>query len=318
MRVGSNELRARAKRLRARYRHCDLCPRRCGVDRTRGERGVCGVAGGLPVAAALAHFGEEPPLSGARGAGTIFFGGCNLRCSYCQNIQISRLDIAMPVLEPAQLAARMLDLQREGCHNIELVTPSHLVPPILETLACAADDGLVLPIVHNSGGYDALDVLQELDGVIDVYLPDLKYSSAERARELSGAPDYWPVARAAIAEMVRQTGELLLDDEGCASAGTIVRHLVLPAGLSGTEEALRFLASLRPTPALSLMAQFHPMPACAHPALQRPLRREEYERACLLVRDLGLAGWVQDPSSAPLLRPDFRDETPFRDAENAP
>jgi len=311
VRAGPADLRARAERLRRRMRACDLCPRRCGVDRTAGERGYCGVAAEMPVAAVLAHHGEEPPLSGSRGAGTVFFGGCNLRCDYCQNIQISRLQVPVPACEPAALAARMLDLQRAGCHNIELVTPSHVLPPILEALACAAETGLVLPVVYNSGGYDAVDTLRELEGVVDVYLPDLKYSRADTGLALSDAADYGAIARAAIAEMVRQAGEWRLDEEGCALSGVIVRHLVLPGDLAGTEEVVRFLAALAPPPRLALMAQFHPMAACRHPGLARPLTSEEYDRVRSLVERLGLDGWVQDLRSKDLFRPDFSLSDPF-------
>ena len=183
----------------------------------------------------LPHFGEEPPLSGTRGAGTVFFGGCNLRCAFCQNRQISRLEIAPRRLRPEALAREFLRLQELGCHNIELVTPTHLVPQILLALGEAAAGGLTLPVAYNTGGYDALDVLRELDGAIDIYLPDVKYADAGTARELSGAPDYWEVARAAVLEMHRQAPGLELDDAGIARRGLIVRHLVLPNELAGSE-----------------------------------------------------------------------------------
>ena len=318
MRTGVGELRERAGRLRARLVRCDLCPRDCQVNRLAGERGYCGVAADLPVAAALAHFGEEPPISGTRGAGTIFFGGCNLRCDYCQNIQISRLLIPVASRGAGSVADEMLRLEREGCHNIEWVTPSHLIPQILEAVALAAEQGLAVPIVYNTGGYDRVEILRELDGVVDVYLPDLKYGHAEAGGRLSGASDYWEIARHAVHEMVRQAGELQVDAAGCAQRGVIVRHLVLPGDLAGSGEVLRFIASLDPRPPLALMAQFSPIPQCGHPGLARPLSEAEYDRVRRQVEDLGLEGWIQDLSSAATFRPDFSRADPFSATGPAP
>jgi putative pyruvate formate lyase activating enzyme len=291
---------------------CDLCPRRCGINRQRGETGFCGVADEIPVAAALAHFGEEPPLSGTRGAGTVFFGGCNLRCAFCQNRPISRLEIAPRRMRPAALAREFLLLQELGCHNLELVTPTHLVPQILLALGEAAAGGLTLPVAYNTGGYDALDVLRELDGAIDIYLPDVKYADDETAQELSGAADYWEVARAAVLEMHRQAPGLDVDKAGVARRGLIVRHLVLPNALAGSQRVLEFLAQLVPKPPVSLMAQFYPVPECAHPLLQRPLFEAEYARVVATLGALGLAeGWVQDLSAERTYRPDFTRPDPF-------
>lgn len=312
MRIGAEELQARGEALARRLRACDLCPRRCRVDRAAGELGYCGVGAEAPVAAALPHFGEEPPLSGSRGAGTVFLGGCNLRCSYCQNRQISRLAGGARRLDAGGLGAELLRLQAAGCHNIEFVTPSHLAPQILLALAVAARDGLDLPIVYNSGGYDALDVLAALDGVVDVYLPDLKYAGAESAAELSGAPDYWEVACAAVRAMHAQVGPLECDATGVARRGLIVRHLVLPNGLAGSERVVEFLATLTPRPAVSLMAQYYPVPECEHPLLQRPLFAAEYQRVVDRMEELGLDdGWVQDLSAQSTYRPDFSRREPF-------
>jgi putative pyruvate formate lyase activating enzyme len=264
-------------------------------------------------AAALPHHGEEPPISGRAGAGTIFLGGCNLGCVFCQNRQISRPRGALRELDGRELGAEIARLAGQGCHNIEFVTPSHVVPQILEALAHAGEAVRDLPVVWNSGGYDAADVLRELEGVVDVYLPDLKYADPQTARELSGAADYWDVARAAVIEMVRQVGALELDPEGLARRGVIVRHLVLPNGLAGSAEVLEFVAGLRPRPAVSLMAQFFPIPECDHPLLQRPVFAAEYERVCRRLAALGLDdGWVQDPAAEGHYRPDFERPEPFR------
>jgi putative pyruvate formate lyase activating enzyme len=315
VRIATGVLRERAERLARRLRACDLCPRRCGVDRTIGETGFCGVGPEALLAAALPHFGEEPPLSGVRGAGTVFFGGCNLRCVYCQNYQISHLLLPPREVDARKLADELLLLQRQGCHNIEFVTPAHVVPQLLAALTLAAEAGLDLPVVYNSGGYDSPDVLRELDGVVDVYLPDLKYAGREEADSLSRAPDYWDVARRAITEMVRQVGALEVDDDGIARRGVIVRHLILPNDLAGSREVLEFVAALEPRPALSLMAQFHPVPVCDHPLLQRPLFEAEYRRVCGLLDQLGFeGGWVQDLSAESVYRPDFSRRDPFRES----
>lgn len=313
MKVSPSALRARAGRLLNRLAACDLCPRECGADRLHGETGVCGVGRTALLAAALPHFGEEPPISGTGGAGTIFFGGCNLRCRYCQNHQISHLEIPVQEVAPEALAEEMLHLQVSGCHNIEFVTPSHVVPQILEALAIAVQDRLDLPVVYNTGGYDSPEVLAELEGVVDVYLPDLKYADADAAAALSDAPDYWDVARRAVQEMVRQCGALEIDDQGILRRGVVVRHLVLPNDLAGSGEVLEFVAGLEPRPAVSLMAQFYPVSVCKHPLLQRPLQRSEYERVTRLMESLGLEeGWVQDPAAEATYRPDFTRPDPFQ------
>lgn len=312
MRLPADELRRRAERLSQRLRACDLCPRRCGVDRRAGERGFCGVGSEALLAAAVPHAGEEPPISGTRGAGTIFLGGCNLGCVFCQNHQISRRQVELREVDAAGLAEAILQLARTGCHNIEFVTPSHVVPQILAALAQAQAAGLDLPIVWNTGGYDALDVLRELDGVVDIYLPDLKYADPRDAQDLCGAPDYWDVARVAVREMVRQCGALERDGAGIARRGVIVRHLVLPNDLAGSEAVLRFVAGLDPRPPLALMAQFHPIPECGHPLLQRPIFTAEYERVLRHLKELGLEdGWVQDLAAGTHYRPDFTRDDPF-------
>lgn len=315
MRIRAAEVRERAERLHRRQGACDLCPRNCRVDRLAGERGECGVGAKALLSAAVAHFGEEPPISGSRGAGTLFLGGCNLHCTYCQNHQISfltRHDESPFQLDCEMLAAEILKLQQQGCHNIEFVTPTHVVPQMLFALALAVEGGLTLPVIYNSGGYDSVDVLRELDGVIDIYLPDLKYGDRAGAAALSHAPDYWDVARAAITEMVRQTGAPVLDDGGVLARGVVIRHLVLPNEMACSEQVLTFIASLSPRPALSLMAQYYPTAGCDHPLLQRPLSRAEYQRVCDLAIELSLDdGWLQDLAAHACYRPDFDASSPF-------
>ncbi len=265
-----------------------------------------------PVAAAIAHFGEEPPISGTQGAGTVFFAGCNLRCSYCQNHQISQLEIPVRDLSPEALGREMIRLAREGCHNIELVTPSHLAPQILIALASAARGGLDVPVVYNTSGYDAVEILAAYDGVVDVYVPDLKYGAEDSEPVLSSAPDYWDVACRAVREMVRQCGGLRVDADGVATSGVIVRHLVLPNGLAGSDRVLDFVARLDPRPAVSLMSQYYPPSDRVHPLLQRTLRPAEYERVRARLERLGLEeGWVQELSSEQTYRPDFTRADPF-------
>lgn len=312
MRLTAAELAERADSLGRRLASCDLCPRCCAVNRLADDRGYCGTGQLAPLATALPHFGEEPPISGQRGSGTIFFGGCNLRCVYCQNRQISARTVSVREVESSELATAMLDLATAGCHNISFVTGTHVAPQILAALAVARGSGLDLPIVWNSGGYESVDSLRALDGVVDIYLPDLKYSDGACAAELSNAPDYWERACDAVREMVRQVGALELDEHGYAKRGVIVRHLVLPNELAGSRAVLEFVAGLTPRPALSLLAQFYPIPECEHALLQRPIFAAEYERVTKLVAELGFSmGWVQDLSSENHYRPDFTRADPF-------
>ncbi len=248
------------------------------------------------VASHNAHHGEEPPISGSRGSGTIFFSGCSLRCAYCQNWPISQQGQGREVSDD-ELAGMMLALQRRGCHNINLVTPSHVVPQVLEALALAAAAGLSIPLVYNSSGYDSPETLSLLDGVIDIYLPDLRYRDGGVSGRHSGAPDYPEVNAAALGEMWRQVGPLRCDGDGVALRGMIVRHLVLPGGLSQTREALSFLArEISPEVHLSLMAQYFPAHrAIGLPELGRPLTAAEYGRALEWLEESGLKnGWRQE------------------------
>ena len=267
---------------------CRLCPRECRVDRLSGQTGFCGQGGRARLAKALPHFGEEPPLTGSRGAGTVFFTGCALRCLYCQNYQISQEGLGEEVSAVA-LADIFLDLQQRGCHNLDLVSPTPHWPFILEALELAIPRGLRLPIVYNTHGYVSLELLQCLEGVVDIYLPDMKYGTDESARALSQVSDYTRHNRAAVREMVRQVGRLKTDSGGVAFQGVLVRHLVLPGGLSGTSEVLQELLEISHRIPLSLMSQYRPCHrAQDHPSLNRPLTGEEYQQALDAAENLGL------------------------------
>ena len=241
------------------------------------------------IASAGPHFGEEPPLVGTRGSGTIFFSGCNLACVFCQNCDISQGKEGRPHAAP-DLARIMLDLQRLGCHNINLVSPSHVVPQVLEALVIAAESGLRLPLVYNSGGYDSLSTLRLLDGVVDIYMPDFKYWDDSTAAKYSGAKGYPTVAREAMREMHRQVGDLVLDKGGVAVRGLIVRHLVLPGDLAGTVEVAKFISKeISPDTYVNIMAQYYPAhEASKHPPLNRRITRAEHEHALRAAKDAGL------------------------------
>jgi putative pyruvate formate lyase activating enzyme len=237
-------------------KECTVCPRRCSVDRTQGEKGFCR-AGGLPEISSYGpHFGEERPLVGRGGSGTIFMTYCNLGCIFCQNYEISRMGHGEQISFD-ELSRIMVDLQRRGCHNINFVSPSHFVPHILKALPKAVEMGLSVPLVYNTGGYDSLEVIKLLDGIVDIYMPDFKYAQADVAQRYSQAADYPDVARAAIKEMHRQTGDLVIDEEqGIALRGLLVRHLVLPGGLAGTREVMHFLATeISPDTYVNIMDQ---------------------------------------------------------------
>ncbi len=310
----SGELERRAQALEARLASCDICPRECRVNRRENELGYCH-SGRLPIVSAVcAHHGEEPALSGTRGSGTVFFGNCNMRCIYCQNYQISQdwRNQKRNEIDCRTLAKRMLYLQDElGCHNINLVSPSHLVPQILRAVVEAVSGGLRVPLVYNSSGYDSVATLRELDGVISVYLPDLRYASDKWAGKFSASPYYVARARQAIEEMYRQVGDLVVDESGAAQRGLIVRHLILPNGLAGTEESLTWLVrEVSPTVTVSIMSQYMPMHwALRVPLLARKITVEEHERVRRLLDDLGIEnGWVQELGSAEKYLPDFEQE----------
>ena len=269
----------RIEKIRDLLSPCRLCPRECRVDRLAGQTGFCGQGGRARVAKALPHFGEEPPLTGTGGAGTVFFSGCALRCLYCQNYQISQEGLGGEVSAEA-LADIFLDLQQRGCHNLDLVSPTPHWPFILEALNLAIPRGLRLPIVYNTHGYISIELLRCLEGVVDIYLPDMKYGTDESARTLSQVSDYTRHNRAAVREMVRQVGRLKMDSQGIAVRGVLVRHLVLPGSLAGTPEVLQELLEISHRVPLSLMSQYRPCHlAPEHPSLNRPLTGEEYQQA---------------------------------------
>lgn len=292
----SGELRRRVKAAYARLASCDLCPHHCGVNRFKGETGVCRSGFKPKVASANLHRGEEPPISGEKGSGTIFFSGCTLGCVFCQNFPISQMGNGEEITT-AGLAGKMLQLQRRGAHNINFVTPTHFLPQILAALWLAIPQGFMLPLVWNSSGYESVDSLQLLDGIVAVYLPDMKYSDDTVALELSGAPDYSRVNRAAVSKMLRQVGHLQTDENGIAVAGLIVRHLVLPGGRDGSREILPWVAeNLGSETHVALMSQYFPAgKAATVPGIDRPVNHEEYDAACEALEAAGLEnGWVQE------------------------
>jgi putative pyruvate formate lyase activating enzyme len=314
----SGELKRRVEALEARLASCDMCPRECKVNRLDGERGFCRSAYLPIVAASCAHHGEEPPISGSRGSGTVFFGNCSMRCVYCQNHQISQNWKRQKSKEVDfhRLAETMLQLQDElGCHNINFVSPSHFVPQLARAVLEAVPMGLRVPLVYNSSGYDSIASLRELEGIIAVYLPDLRYASDKWAKRLSRAPDYVERARAAIKEMYRQVGDLVVDESGLARSGLIVRHLILPNGLAGSEESLRWLArEVSPGVAVSIMAQYYPSHRAKQiPLLSRIISAAEYADVLRLLDEMGLEnGWVQELGAEENLLPDFeREGSPF-------
>ena len=293
---------------------CALCPRDCRVDRTKGASGVCRTGRPASVSHGLLHFGEEPVLSGTAGSGTIFFTGCNLKCLFCQNYQLSWLLEGDPAGDE-ELAAMMLGLQAKGAHNINFVSPTHVVLPVLRALRIALADGLSIPLVWNSNGYDSLAVIRALEGIIDIYLPDLKYHSPEISKKYSSAADYFAAASEAVREMSLQQPILDLGARGTARKGLIVRHLMLPGAVEDTLALLDWIhENLSPFIGLSLMSQYHP---CfkAPAEIQRGVSPEEYQRAAEKALALGLDHLFLQPEPFrpdEHLVPDFRKEKPFR------
>jgi len=282
-------LQARVAQARAMLAKCSVCPRHCGVNRLANEPGECHLTNQAVVSSYGPHFGEESPLVGRHGSGTIFFTYCNLRCIFCQNYTISQLGDGVAAGRE-ELAGMMLSLQARGCHNINLVSPTHVVPFILDALELAVARGLYLPLVYNSGGYDSVVMLRLLDGIVDIYMPDMKYSNAKIGAQLSGIVHYPAVNRVAVKEMHRQVGDLEIDPTGVARRGLLVRHLVLPHWLAGTTTVTRFLArEVSTNTYLNIMAQYRPCyQAGDNPQLSRPITEEEFAEAMAVVDQQGL------------------------------
>lgn len=278
------------------YSHCELCPRRCGVDRTAGQLGFCKMPGQLRAARAAAHYWEEPVISGSFGSGAVFFSGCTLQCKFCQNSDISAGGFGKPLSSP-QLRQVFENLIDDGVQNINLVTPTHFLPDILPALT----PKLPVPVVYNCGGYERVETLRELDGKVDIYLPDLKYADSALAKQLSGAEDYFEVAKAAIREMVRQTGPYVIEDDEL-KRGVIIRHLVLPGNIGNSLDVLSWIADAFPphTVLVSLMSQYVPMGKAEEiPPFDRAITEEEYDAVLSWMEFLGLEdGFTQDFTAA--------------------
>jgi putative pyruvate formate lyase activating enzyme len=288
------------KRVEAAYKlleSCRVCPRECGVNRLKNDKiGFCRSGLNPVISSVSPHHGEEPPLSGTKGSGTIFLTNCNLRCAYCQNYPISQLGNGVE-RTPGELACQMIWLQEQGCHNMNLVTPTHFMPQILKAFGIARERGFILPIVYNTSGYESLETLRLLDGIVDIYLPDMRYSDDAVARTYSVAPHYPEINRTAIKEMFRQVGNMVLDEDGIAMRGLIIRHLVLPNGLSGTEGIMKFLADdVSKDVYVSLMSQYFPAyKAHEIKELSRRITSDEYEEAYHIMQKYGLEnGWIQN------------------------
>jgi putative pyruvate formate lyase activating enzyme len=320
----SGQLKACVEALEALLERCTVCPRDCLNNRLKNEIAAC-YSGRLPVVSSYtAHFGEEPALVGTRGAGNVFFGNCNLRCVYCQNYQISQTHKEQIINEVTheRLAEMMLELQSGGCHNINFVSPTHFAPQMARAILIAARRGLRLPIVYNTNAYDSVDVLRLLSGIVDVYLPDLKYSEDEAGYLYSKVRSYKEYSRLAIAEMYRQTGdELVFDNDGLLQRGLVIRLLVLPNEIAGVRESLEWIRdTLSPRVAVSLMAQYYPTHQAAtskrHVLLSRRISESEWYRAVSALDEMGMEeGWMQEfDGAAYYYRPDFTDsEKPFKD-----
>ncbi|MCC7173620.1 MAG: hypothetical protein IT159_00370 [Bryobacterales bacterium] len=286
----SGELERRVRELHAIYRSCRLCPRRCGVNRAKGEKGVCSSTSRAKVYSAHAHFGEERPLVGRGGSGTIFFSNCNLLCVFCQNWEINHRGDGSYVSDDT-IGRLMTDMQALGCHNVNLVTPTHVLPNIMSGLRTAIRRGLRVPLVYNCGGYEPVEVIKLLDGIVDIYLPDFKYADGAMAEKYSsGASDYPQRAAEAIEEMHRQVGDLVTDEKGIALRGLMIRHLVLPENIAGTDRFVRFVAErLSRGTYVNIMAQYRPEhKAKGIPELSRRITSAEYEQALRWANQAGL------------------------------
>lgn len=295
--ISDTELQNRIDAAYKLLEHCRVCPRECGTDRLQNSKlGFCRSGLNPIIASVNAHHGEEPPISRTKGSGTIFFSNCTLRCVYCQNYPISQMGNGTETTVEG-LAEHMLALQERGCHNVNLVTPTHFMPQFLKAFGIARQQGFQLPIVYNTSGYESLEALRLLDGIVDIYLPDMRYSDNAVAMKYSVVSGYAEVNRAAIKEMYRQVGNLVVDEHGIAKCGLIIRHLILPHGLSGTETIMKFLAEeISEEVTISLMSQYFPAyKASGCEELSRRITEEEYDAAYEMMQKYGLEnGWVQE------------------------
>lgn len=295
---------------------CECCPRTCGVDRLKGETGFCRVSSGIQVSHAGLHFGEEPPISGTKGSGTIFFSGCNLRCVFCQNYQISQQfkQGDTRTLTEDELVSEILRLQYEGAHNINFVSPSHMVFQMADAIQSAKEKGLVVPVVYNSNGYDSVDALRQIRGLVDIYLPDIKYLDNKLGKQFSLVDDYADIVPGVLREMLNQAGSLEMDNDGIAMRGLLVRHLVLPGHMDNSRRCLSFLADLSPDIHVSIMSQYSPQyKAGAYPGISRTLTEDEYDEITDYALGLGLENaFIQELKSQYHYLPDFDQERPFK------
>jgi putative pyruvate formate lyase activating enzyme len=288
LKLTKNELKKRADKAWAMLSACQVCPRKCGVNRSKEEKGFCQTGSQLIISSFGPHYGEEAPLVGTHGSGTIFFTSCNLACVYCQNYEISQLRLGNEV-EIKDLAGIMVNLQNQDCHNINLVSPTIWVPHILKALIIAIDKGLNIPLVYNTGGYASVSALKLLDNIIDIYMPDIKYSDSKIAKKYSQVDNYWGIVQKAVKEMHDQVGDLIIDKNGIAQKGLLIRHLILPNNIAGTDQVINFLASLSQDTYINIMDQYYP----AHKAYQflklnRRLTLDEYKKAVAIAKSKGL------------------------------
>lgn len=299
--LNTGEIEERIKKLYKILERCELCPRKCHVNRIKGEKGICRAGFKMKVSSYFPHFGEEEVLVGTHGSGTIFLSNCNLRCVYCQNFEISHLGEGEERTEE-EVGRMMLNLQEAGCHNINLVTPTHYAPQLVKAIKIAADKGLRLPIVWNCGGYENVEVIKLLDGIVDIYMPDIKYGDNKVAKKYSNPPvlDYWDRCREAIKEMHRQVGDLKINEKGLAFKGLLIRHLVLPNDIARTENVLNFIAKeISPNSYVNVMSQYFPygevvMKPKKYLELSRLITSEEYKRAVEVAVKLGLTRGLEE------------------------
>jgi putative pyruvate formate lyase activating enzyme len=294
---------------------CECCPRRCGVNRLEGKTGFCRIGSEVVISHAGLHFGEEPPISGRRGSGTIFFCGCNLRCVFCQNYQISQefQEGSSMTMTIDDLASEMLRLQNQGAHNINFVSPSHMIFHMADAIECAKSRGLKVPVVYNSNGYDSVEALRQIRGLIDIYLPDIKYLDNELGKLYSSSDDYADIIHGVLTEMLEQSGKLKTDVKGVAVSGLLVRHLVLPGHVKNSRRCLRLLADISPDIHVSIMSQYSPRSkAMKYSPINRVLTESEYEEIVDYALDLGLENtFIQRLESRDYYLPDFDREEPF-------